>query len=77
MYYMETMPNTPGYNCHLKIEFTYDKNGRKLAHYTAPRAGFRRFRVSTTSAELWIAQGLATETTLLHLDPKTGTFKGF
>lgn len=55
-----TKPNTPGYNCHLTIEFTYDKNGRKLAHYTAPRSGFRRFRVSTASAEVWIAQGLAT-----------------
>jgi hypothetical protein len=59
-----TKPDTPGYNKHLRIEFTCDRNGRKLAHYAG--LGLHRFRVSTSAAETWISQGLATETALHH-----------
>jgi hypothetical protein len=53
-----TRPNTPGYNCHLFITLTTDKNGRPVAHYWA-RGRF--FRCSAVGAKQWIAQGLATE----------------
>jgi hypothetical protein len=53
-------PKTPGYNCHLEVFFSTDKNGRKLAHYWSHR-GFRAIRMSLADAKLFVATGQATE----------------
>ena len=52
--------NTPGFNCHLEIFFSTDKHGRKLAHRFS-RSQFRAFRMPLADAELFVAQGQATE----------------
>lgn len=53
-------PNTPGYNTHLHVFFQHDKHGRKTA-YRWSRLQMRAFRMSLADAELFIAQGQATQ----------------
>jgi hypothetical protein len=53
-------PATPGFNTHLEIYFSTDRNGRKLAHRYS-RYQMRAFRMPLADAELFVATGQATE----------------
>lgn len=53
-----TTTKTPGCNGRLSVRFTFDKNGRKLAHHWSAR-NQRWWRVGTLAAEQWVAQDLA------------------
>lgn len=53
-----TLPVTPGYNTHLEIFFKPDKRGRKAAYRMSQ---MRAIRISLADAELFIAQGQATQ----------------
>lgn len=57
---MQTKANTPGFNTHLEIYFSADRNGRKLAHRYS-RYQMRAFRMPLADAELFVATGQATE----------------
>lgn len=57
---MSSLPNTPGYNTHLYIFFQNDKNGRKIA-YRWSHWQMRAFRMGLAEAELFVAQGQATQ----------------
>ena len=52
----ETTTNTPGFNCRIRIFFTYDKNGKKRARYMGKANPFRSFPLPLIDAELFIAQ---------------------
>lgn len=54
-----TRETTPGFNSHMFIAFTYNKNAKKVAYYQA--SGFRWIRMSLGDALLFVAQGQATE----------------
>lgn len=54
------LPNTPGYNTHLQIFFQADRHGRKVAYRWSPMQ-MRAFRMSLADAELFVAQGQATQ----------------
>jgi hypothetical protein len=53
-------PNTPGFNIHLDIKFIVTKNGKRRATYFSRRA-LRWLPVPVANADLFVAQGLATE----------------
>lgn len=53
-------PNTPGFSFHLDIKFIVTKNGKRRATYFS-RAAMRWLPVPVANAELFVAQGLATE----------------
>jgi hypothetical protein len=53
-------PNTPGFDFHLDIKFTVTKNGKRRATYFSRRA-LRWLPVPVANADLFVAQGLATE----------------
>jgi hypothetical protein len=53
-------PNTPGFNFHLDIKFAVTKAGKCRATYFSRRA-MRWLPVPVANAELFVAQGLATE----------------
>ena len=57
---MTNRPNTPGFNIHLDITFKVAKNGQRRATYWS-RASMRKLPVPAADADLWIAQGLASE----------------
>jgi hypothetical protein len=55
-----TAAKTPGFNCRQAVRFTTDKNGRRLAQrWMRTVSGGRWVKVSTTDAEMWLAQDLA------------------
>ena len=56
---MTKRPTTPGFNRHLDIKFTVTKNGQRRALYWS--GGLRWLPIPAADADLFIAQGLATE----------------
>jgi hypothetical protein len=57
---MNKLPKTPGYNTHLEIYFTTDRRGRKMA-FRWSTYQLRAFRMPLADAELFLAQGQATQ----------------
>jgi hypothetical protein len=53
-------PNTPGFDFHLDIKFIVTKAGKRRATYFSRRA-MRWLPVPVANADLFVAQGLATE----------------
>lgn len=49
---------TPGFNVRLRIRFSTDKRGRRIAHRWSP-GGLRWLPVPLLDAELWVASDLA------------------
>jgi hypothetical protein len=56
----QNLPNTPGFNRHISVKFTIAKNGQRRATYYSPLTR-RWLPIPVNNADLFVAQGLATE----------------